>query len=87
MAVIMQAGLVRGLASVADQIASVAGEHPGCLACHCYRDAAEETVAALVLIDGHGELLGPRARGKNPDLAARATRLRALIDSSEGTHG
>lgn len=76
--------VVDELQGVAAEILSIAADHKKCLACHCYRDVAEEIVGALDLLSGHAELVV----GGVPDgVGEAAAGVRDLLASTEGTHG
>jgi len=69
---------------VAADILGIAADHRKCLACHCYREVAEEAVGILDLVSGHGVLVDG---GVPAGVDETAARLRDLLASSEGTHG
>jgi hypothetical protein len=76
--------MVDELQRVAADILSIAADHTKCLACHCYREVAEEAVGTLDLLSGHNELVD----GGVPDGVGEAVALlRDLLASAEGTHG
>jgi hypothetical protein len=69
---------------VAADILSIVSDHRKCLACHCYREVAEETVGALDVLSGHAEFV---VGGVSESAGEAAGRVRDLLASSEGTHG
>jgi hypothetical protein len=76
--------MVDELQLVAADVLGIAADHRKCLACHCYREAAEEAVGTLDLVSGHGEF----GEGAVPaGVGETAARLRDLLASAEGTHG
>lgn len=80
----IEEGLPPRLIAVAQDLERIAEAHHKCLACHCYREVAAEAVSSLELIQGHAELVDGGVSGTVP---GGIRRLRALLDSSEGSHG
>lgn len=81
---VMEREMVDEFQRVAADILCIAADHRKCLACHCYREVAEETVGALDLLSGHAELVD----GGVPDRVGEAAgRVRDLLASSEDAHG
>ena len=79
--------LLAELEAVAGRVVEVGAEHRKCLACHCYRDVAEETVEAIETLCGRAGLL---VDDPSPDLGpleALAAASRDLLTASEGAHG
>lgn len=76
--------MIDALQRVAVDILGIAADHRKCLACHCYREAAEEAVGTLDLVSGHGELV---EGGVPAGVGGTAARVRDLLASAEGTHG
>lgn len=69
---------------VATGIFGIAEDHRKCLACHCYREVAEEAAGTLEVLIAHDALID----GGVPDgFVAVRGRIRELLASSEGTHG
>lgn len=76
--------IVDELQRVATDILSIAADHRKCLACHCYREVAEEAIGTLDLLSGHDELVDG---GVPTGVGEAVARLRHLLASAEGTHG
>ena len=76
--------IVDELQQVAGAVLGIAADHEKCLACHCYREVAEEAVGALDLLSGHSELVDGEVPAGNGETA---TRIRDLLASADGTHG
>lgn len=71
------------LTDVVGALATLADEQPGCLACHCYREVAEEAAALASLLASRTESL----HDQGPALRAGAGALRARLAAKPGTHG
>ena len=81
---VIEPEIVDELQRVAANILGIAADHRKCLACHCYREVAEEAVGTLDVVSGHGELV----KGVVPaGVGETAARVRDLLASAEGTHG
>jgi hypothetical protein len=76
--------MVDELQRVGANFLAIAADHRKCLACHCYREVAEEAVGTLDLVSGHGEFV---EGGVPAGVGETAARLRNLLASAEGTHG
>lgn len=76
--------LVDELQGVMSGLVAIAVDHSKCLACHCYREVAQEAVGTLSLVSGHDVLV---EGGVPAGFDETAARLRVLLASSEGTHG
>jgi hypothetical protein len=81
---VIEREMVDELQGVAADILTIASDHRKCLACHCYREVAEEVVGTLDLLSGHSELLDGEVPVSVGDAVAR---LRDLLASAKGTHG
>ena len=81
---VIERAMVDELQRVAADILSVAVDHRKCLACHCYREVAEEAVGTLDLLSVTASL---RMQRCPPISSRRRDRLRYLLDSADGTHG
>jgi hypothetical protein len=76
--------IVDELQRVAADILGIVDDHRKCLACHCYREVAEEAIGTLDLLSGHDELVDG---GAPVGVGEAAARVRDLLASAEGTHG
>ncbi len=81
---VIEPEMVDELQRVAANILGIAADHGKCLACHCYREVAEEAVGTLDLVSGHGGLV---VGGVPAGVGEMAARVRDLLASAEGTHG
>lgn len=81
---VIEPEMVDELQRVAANILGIAADHRKCLACHCYREVAEEAVGTLDLVSGHGELV---EGGVPAGVGETAARVRDLLVSAEGMHG
>jgi len=76
--------IVDELQQVAGAVLGFAADHKKCLACHCYREVAEEAADTLDLLSGHGDLVDG---GVPAGVGETAAGIRDLLASADGTHG
>jgi hypothetical protein len=81
---VIEREMVDELQGVAADILTIASDHRKCLACHCYREVAEEAVGTIDLLSGHEVLVDGGVPTGFGDAVAR---LRDLLASAKGTHG